>query len=71
MIYIKYTWKDNHNVWFIYAHEKNSKEETLIVSWTGNTYPCKRTIKLKFFKIDNKIKYLTEKEVDLLKLELL
>lgn len=71
MTYIKYTWKDDPTKWAVWAHEKSSKEETMIVNWAGNTYPYKKAIKLKFFKRYHKITYLTDEEVDLLKLELL
>lgn len=71
MIYTKYTLKTNPTQWDIWAHEKDSKEETHILNCYGNTYPCERKLDIIVDKKYWKIKYLTTKEVDLLKLELL
>lgn len=71
MIYIKYIWKEDPNVWSIWAHEKGSKEEMMIVDFNGNTHPDKERICLKEAKKYNHIKYLTKKEIDMIKLELL
>lgn len=71
MIYIKYSYKNDPTHWDICAHEKGSKEESLLIDSRGNTYPYKYTFNLKFRKKYYDIKYLTKKQVDLLKLGLL
>lgn len=71
MIYIKYIRKDDPTIWYIYAHQKDSKIEKHILNFDGNTTPYKEKFNLKKLKRFYIIKYLTQKEVDLLKLELL
>lgn len=71
MIYIKYTKKDNSSHWAIYAHEKGSKEETRVLNSLGETYPRRTTLNIPYYSQSNYIEYITEEQVDLLKLELL
>lgn len=71
MIYIKYTWQTNPNRWFIYAHMKDSKMQTEILNSYRKTNPYTIPLNLQEDKKYWKIDYLTEAEVDLIKLELL
>lgn len=71
MIYIKYIWKDDPTEWTIWAHKKGSKINTHILDSDGDTYPYQEELNLAADKQYFKIKYLTPKEIDLLKLELL
>ena len=71
MIYIKYIWKEDPSFWSIWAHTKGEKVEHFVIDHDGETYPERKLLDLKGYRIYNKIKYLTQKEIDLLKLELL
>lgn len=72
MIYIKYTFKNNHDNWAIY-HQLNGMDYKLIIStndkwrrnWSYNNFDM-----ISIERIYN-IQYLTPEEVDLHKLELL
>lgn len=70
-VYVKYSFKDNPTHWVVYAHTKGNNRETLVCG--SEHYVWKR---YEIFNPDEArrfchIKYLTEQEVDLLKLELL
>lgn len=71
MIYIKYIWKDDPNDWYICTHEKGSKKEIMILDSDGHTYSYTKEFNLKNMREYYKIRYLTQKQIDLLKLELL
>lgn len=70
MIYVKYTDINDPTVWSIWAHKKDEKIETLILNSNGDTYPHKTALDYTQDRKEFIIKYLAEKEVDLLKLEL-
>lgn len=71
MIYIKYSYKNDPSCWSIYSYQEDEKVERHILSSDGNTetseWPLSTTTDVEFYKID----YLTEAEVDLIKLEML
>lgn len=71
MIYIKYTDKSDPYIWFIFAHVKGSKIETYILNFNGDTTPYKEELNLKKLRRFYITHYLTEEEVDLIKLEYL
>lgn len=71
MIYIKYTDRKNPSQWSIWAHEKGSKEGKLILNSNGYTGLYTTTLHCKLLKLMYNTKYLTQKEVDLIKLKLL
>lgn len=71
MIYIKYSWKDAPSDWAIYKHQKGDTKEFLVLTSNEGRYLPISDFDLKNTKEYWNITYLTEEEVDLIKLELL
>lgn len=71
MNYVKFTCKYEPSIWSIWAHKKGSDIYTMVLSSTGDNNSYTGLLHVNSYQITHDIIYLTQREFDMLILELL